>query len=250
MSRGAWIPIRTFSPMIDEHRHLDVVADHDALVGLPVRTSMRFLRASRRTIDPSDRFHAPATGASDRSHRSARLPASHGTTLPAPAAQPDPHVGPTGPHRRLDRPPARGDRAADRGLQARRTSCSRTTPRARAGTGTDFDDEIDLRAEDDALIAAELEAAEAARAEEEARRAAEAAERGDEPDEDEAAAEEEKPGRRRGRRGGRTPRPPRARRRSRAPSTTARRATGSGSTRPSPTTRSTPSTGPATGPSW
>src|SRR6188768_1264570 len=32
----------------------------------------------------------------------------------------------------------------------------------------DFDDEIDLRAEDDALIAAELEAAEAARAEEEA----------------------------------------------------------------------------------
>ncbi len=70
--------------------------------------------------------------------------------------------------------------------------------------GGDFDDEIDLRAEDDALIAAELEAAEAARAEEEARRAAEAAERGDEPDEDEAAAEEEKPGRRRGRRGGRT----------------------------------------------
>jgi hypothetical protein len=73
-----------------------------------------------------------------------------------------------------------------------------------AGAGTDFDDEIDLRAEDDALIAAELEAAEAARAEEEVRRAAEAAERGDEPDEDEAAEEEEKPGRRRGRRGGRT----------------------------------------------
>src|SRR4051795_10748353 len=41
------------------------------------------------------------------------------------------------------------------------------------GAATDFDDEIDLRAEDDALIAAELEAAEAARAEEEARRAAE-----------------------------------------------------------------------------
>ena len=41
------------------------------------------------------------------------------------------------------------------------------------GPGVDFDDEIDLRAEDDALIAAELEAAEAARAEEEARLAAE-----------------------------------------------------------------------------
>jgi hypothetical protein len=42
-------------------------------------------------------------------------------------------------------------------------------------TGVDFDDEIDLRAEDDALIAAELEAAEASRAEEEARRAEEEA---------------------------------------------------------------------------
>jgi hypothetical protein len=85
--------------------------------------------------------------------------------------------------------------------------------------GLDFDDEIDLRAEDDALIAAELEAAEAAReeeerraAEEEARRAAEEearrAEAGDE-DEPEAEAdgdedEDEAPkARRRGRRGGR-----------------------------------------------
>jgi hypothetical protein len=54
--------------------------------------------------------------------------------------------------------------------------------------GIDFDDEIDLRAEDDAAIAAELEAAEAAREEEERRKA----------EEDEAP----KP-RRRGRRGGR-----------------------------------------------
>ncbi|HLY49483.1 MAG TPA: hypothetical protein VKR21_09825 [Solirubrobacteraceae bacterium] len=54
----------------------------------------------------------------------------------------------------------------------------------------DYDDEIDLRAEDDALIAAELEAAEA--------RAA-----GDEPDDDEDESTEEKPKRRRGRRGGR-----------------------------------------------
>jgi hypothetical protein len=73
--------------------------------------------------------------------------------------------------------------------------------------GTDFDDEIDLRAEDDALIAAELEAAEARRAEEEAKRAAEEAERiaaggdEDEPADEDAAA---KPARRRGRRGGRS----------------------------------------------
>jgi hypothetical protein len=93
------------------------------------------------------------------------------------------------------------------------------TPNGEApeGPGIDFDDEIDLRAEDDALIAAELEAAEAAReeeerraAEEEARRAAEEearrAEAGDEDeDEDEREDDDEdapKP-RRRGRRGGR-----------------------------------------------
>jgi hypothetical protein len=62
----------------------------------------------------------------------------------------------------------------------------------------DFDDEIDLRAEDDALIAAELDAAEAARAAEEAD-AAEAAEAAEED-------EEAKAKRRRGRRGGRTTR--------------------------------------------
>jgi hypothetical protein len=54
----------------------------------------------------------------------------------------------------------------------------------------DYDDEIDLRAEDDALIAAELEAAEARRPEDE--------------EQEEAEEEDERPGRRRrGRRGGR-----------------------------------------------
>ena len=64
-------------------------------------------------------------------------------------------------------------------------------------------EEVDLRAEDDAAIAAELEAEEARRAEEEARLAEEAAKRAAE---EEAAAEEEdeKPApRRRARRGGR-----------------------------------------------
>jgi hypothetical protein len=61
--------------------------------------------------------------------------------------------------------------------------------------GTDFDDEIDLRAEDDALIAAELEAEEARKAEE-----AEAAD----ADDSEAEGEDgDAPKRRRGRRGGR-----------------------------------------------
>jgi hypothetical protein len=74
--------------------------------------------------------------------------------------------------------------------------------------GADFDDEIDLRAEDDALVAAELEAAEARRLEEEAARALEEAEEaarkaaaGEDGDDDDAEA---KPApRRRGRRGGR-----------------------------------------------
>jgi hypothetical protein len=63
-----------------------------------------------------------------------------------------------------------------------------------AAAAVDFDDEIDLRAEDDALIAAELDAAA------EALRSAES-EEGAEDEEDEAKAR-----RRRGRRGGRTSR--------------------------------------------
>ena len=61
----------------------------------------------------------------------------------------------------------------------------------------DYDDEIDLRAEDDALIAAELEAAEARQAEEE--EVDEAAEISEDGDAGEAPAR-----RRRGRRGGRS----------------------------------------------
>jgi hypothetical protein len=80
--------------------------------------------------------------------------------------------------------------------------------------GVDFDDEIDLRAEDDALVAAELEAAEARRleedaaeaarkAEEDARRA-EAGENGETGEDGEDDGEPAKAApRRRGRRGGR-----------------------------------------------
>jgi hypothetical protein len=73
--------------------------------------------------------------------------------------------------------------------------------------GADFDDEIDLRAEDDALVAAELEAAEAKRAEEEAARLAEeeaeAARKAAAGEEDEPEADAKPAPRRRGRRGGR-----------------------------------------------
>jgi hypothetical protein len=72
--------------------------------------------------------------------------------------------------------------------------------------GTDFDDEVDLRAEDDALIAAQLEAAEAERLEAERVEAERRAAEPDEPDDETEDGDEgdEKPSpRRRGRRGGR-----------------------------------------------
>ena len=73
--------------------------------------------------------------------------------------------------------------------------------------GADFDDEIDLRAEDDALVAAELEAAEAKRAEEEVARRAEeeakAARKAAEGEDSDGDADAKPAPRRRGRRGGR-----------------------------------------------
>jgi hypothetical protein len=73
---------------------------------------------------------------------------------------------------------------------------------AETSPGTDFDDEIDLRAEDDAAIAAELDAAEAKRQEETA--AAEAAGPDADSESDGDGDEDAKPKRRRSRRGGRS----------------------------------------------
>jgi hypothetical protein len=72
---------------------------------------------------------------------------------------------------------------------------------------TDFDDEIDLRAEDDALVAAELEEADRRRADDEASAAEEAARRAEAGEQDAGDDGDEAPpktaSRRRGRRGGR-----------------------------------------------
>jgi hypothetical protein len=74
-----------------------------------------------------------------------------------------------------------------------------------AAAGVDFDDEIDLRAEDDALIAAELEAEQAKAAEEAAAAAvaaaAAAAEKAAAGEDEESEAEKAAATRRRGRRG-------------------------------------------------
>jgi len=69
---------------------------------------------------------------------------------------------------------------------------------AEGAIASDYPDEVDLRAEDDALIAAELEAAEI-----EAERERVEAEGGQENREDELGGEASAPARRRGRRGGR-----------------------------------------------
>jgi hypothetical protein len=73
--------------------------------------------------------------------------------------------------------------------------------------GVDFDDEIDLRAEDDALVAAELEEAEARKVEEDRIKAEEAARRAEAGESEDDDEDGESPARtttrRRGRRGGR-----------------------------------------------
>jgi hypothetical protein len=113
---------------------------------------------------------------------------------------------------------------------------------------TDYPEEIDLRAEDDALIAAELEAADAEAERERAEAERARAEADDDDDDD--AEEPSAPRRRRSRRGGRgrsrSPGRGAPLRRWKGPSITARRATACGSTPPFRRTRSTPSTGRAT----
>ena len=178
-----------------------------------------------------------------------------GTEIASPPAQPDPHVGPPRPHRRLDRPPARGHDAADRVVQAREPARARRGGRPRRRPGSRL------------------------------RRRDRPARRGRRADRGRAGSCTA--GAREGRGGGRqeephgprpasppqrpkttTPRTARTARaraaaaaagvadaarhppgRSRARSTTATRATACGSTRPCRTTLSTPSTGRATAPS-
>ena len=155
------------------------------------------------------------------------------STLAAPAAQPDPHLG----HARAAPTPGSPTSWTCPCARSRRSSATTSSsPRTASGRpARRRAEEIDLRAEDDALIAAELEAAESLE---------------DEPDEDARRGSDEATiatrGRRRGRRGGRGRRGT-AHARWRERSTTARRATGCGWTRRCRTTRCTPSTGRATG---
>ena len=119
---------------------------------------------------------------------------NHGTPIAKTRTEPHSRLGAPGPDRCLDSAPTRSDRPADPSVQARAGPRARRRSRRHRGRGVDFDDEIDLRAEDDALIAAELEAAEAGRADDDEE------ENGDEDEDDES---KQRSRRRRGRRGGR-----------------------------------------------
>ena len=117
-SRGAVIPSRILSRDDGEHRDLDVVADHDALVGLAGEdqhlASVR-VAAGRSPIAAWSRQgsrcirRAPPTTARPAGVGTLRafdrLAAANGPQTDAITAEPGPRLGAPGPHRRLDRPP-------------------------------------------------------------------------------------------------------------------------------------------------
>src|SRR5919204_6410526 len=102
MSRGAWMPMRTFSPMIDSTETSMSSPIMMLWFDFRVRTSMWGPPCHRGggghlNNGPVER---QATGVQE-SHLH-RLPRQgHGTTLTATAPQSDPRLGPPGPHRRL-----------------------------------------------------------------------------------------------------------------------------------------------------
>src|SRR3982074_1661250 len=130
MSRGADIPIRTFSPITD--RTDTSMSSPIMMLWLDFLVRTSILRASlllpSRTGNPlkqvRPRDAMKTSGSVELTAGSAVVGAIHpaactrlrradGTTFAAPAAQPDPDVGPPRTDRRLDRPPTRGHGPAD-----------------------------------------------------------------------------------------------------------------------------------------
>src|ERR1700731_3813187 len=117
MLLGAWMPIRTLSP-ITESTEISISSPIMMLwFDFLVRTSTRFplwppqwghYRGVRETNASAGPGHAGLC---------ATLVASHGTQVASAAPKPDPDLDSPGPHRRLGRPSARGHGAADRELQ-------------------------------------------------------------------------------------------------------------------------------------
>ena len=249
-----------------EHRHLDVVPDHDALIRLPGQ-DQHFSTASERESAPLERASDQTTNRrrwwrkrncpsqfSEYRHFTGRRGQAHGRGTRPPLGSRDRwHDARCKPQLNQIRTWVRQGRTdawiahqleiTVQQIQAFKRE-HELEPDGAPDAVADLAADIDLRAEDDALIAAELEEEAARKAEEDARKAEEDAAKGDDDegeDEDGGA-----PRRRRGRRGGRGRRARRIQATSRAASTTARRATACGSTPPSPTIPCTPSTGRAT----
>ena len=81
-----------------------------------------------------------------------------GTAIAKATAEPDSHVGAAGPHRRVDRASARRLRGDIRSFKRDHELAPETGDAEGDAAGVSEFDEPDLRAEDDALVAAALEA--------------------------------------------------------------------------------------------
>src|SRR3954469_4366468 len=220
MSRGAWIPIRTFSPMIEST---------ETSMSSPIMIDWFDLRVStsmapspcrvERCIDRTPPDLPSPSKCADRTEVSAISPSVqwglHLTGFHSGAL-----VSPPAMSRRSLRPQlnqirgwvrqGRTDAWIAHQLEVtvqQIQAFKRENDLEANGDATEAFEEVDLRAEDDAAIAAELEAEEARRAEEEARLAEEAAKRAADEDaepEGEEGGDEPPAPRRRARRGGRT----------------------------------------------
>src|ERR1035437_9754554 len=150
MSRGAWIPMRTFSPMIASTETSMSSLIMMLWLDLRVRTNIGSCASLLGSVGSRQAWASPSRSSSGPPRLSIRA--------------------------------CKREQALEPGSEAEGV-----------GAASDYDDEIDLRAEDDALIAAELDAAQAERSEDE-----------EEDDEAEEADGEPRGRRRRGRRGGRS----------------------------------------------
>src|SRR5687768_12262034 len=209
MSRGAWMPMRTFSPMIEST---------DTSTSSPIMIDWLDLRVSTSIAPPCESMTPAVPGTPGKLPQTVAPrsllpchPACHGACTRSLSLVSRPAMSRRSlrPHLNQIRGWVRQGRTdAWIAHQLEVTAQQIQAFKREQGLEPDGDgtpsttEEIDLRAEDDAAIAAELEAEAARRAEEEAKRAEEEAARiaagGDEAEEEEKAAP--KP-RRRSRRG-------------------------------------------------
>src|SRR5215213_9140853 len=123
MSRGAWMPMRTFSPMIE--RTLTSMSSPIMMLWLDFRVRTSMERGGVDLPACGALCHVPFTKANRAKQPARRETGGHvasradGTTLAEAPPEPDPHLGAPGARRCMDLTSHRGHRPADRRLQAR-----------------------------------------------------------------------------------------------------------------------------------